>query len=89
MSDRPTGQLHISGWDVSNPPEVERAFRTGYRIGASRCARCDLATAEAFTERLLDVAKTIKPGDPLEPRTQFGAMVSSEQMQTALQLTAA
>ena len=40
--------------------------------------------AEAFTERLLDVAKTIKPGDPLEPRTQFGAMVSSEQMQTAL-----
>lgn len=40
--------------------------------------------ADAFTERLLDVAKTIKPGDPLEPRTQFGAMVSSEQMQTAL-----
>ena len=40
--------------------------------------------AEAFTERLLDVAKTIKPGDPLEPRTQFGVMVSSEQMQTAL-----
>lgn len=40
--------------------------------------------AEAFTERLLEVAKTIKPGDPLEPRTQFGAMVSSEQMQTAL-----
>lgn len=40
--------------------------------------------AEAFTERLLEVAKSIKPGDPLEPRTQFGAMVSSEQMQTAL-----
>lgn len=40
--------------------------------------------AEAFTDRLLEVAKTIKPGDPLEPRTQFGAMVSSEQMQTAL-----
>lgn len=44
----------------------------------------DEKIAEAFTERLLEVAKTIKPGDPLEPRTQFGAMVSSEQMQTAL-----
>ena len=44
----------------------------------------DESIAEAFTERLLDVAKTIKPGDPLEPRTQFGAMVSAEQMQTAL-----
>lgn len=44
----------------------------------------DESIAEAFTERLLDVAKSIQPGDPLEPRTQFGAMVSSEQMQTAL-----
>ncbi|HPG88328.1 MAG TPA: aldehyde dehydrogenase [Hyphomicrobium sp.] len=44
----------------------------------------DETIADAFTERLLAVAKTIQPGDPLEPRTQFGAMVSSEQMQTAL-----
>lgn len=52
MSGSPTGQLRISGWDVSNPPEVERAFRVGYRIGASRCARCDMAAAEGFTERM-------------------------------------
>jgi gamma-glutamyl-gamma-aminobutyraldehyde dehydrogenase len=30
------------------------------------------------------IAKRIVPGDPLEPATKFGAMVSAEQMQTAL-----
>ena len=37
-----------------------------------------------FVERVLKVAKSIVPGDPLEPKTNFGAMVSAEQMQTAL-----
>lgn len=40
--------------------------------------------AEQFVESLLAVARTIKPGDPLSPDTQFGAMVSEEQMKTAL-----
>jgi gamma-glutamyl-gamma-aminobutyraldehyde dehydrogenase len=40
--------------------------------------------AEPFLDKLLTVAKRIVPGDPLEPTTSFGAMVSSEQMQTAL-----
>ncbi len=40
--------------------------------------------ADAFLDELLTVAKAIVPGDPLEPETQFGAMVSAEQMQTAL-----
>lgn len=44
----------------------------------------DETIADAFTESLLKVAKSIVPGDPLEPRTNFGAMVSAEQMQTAL-----
>ncbi|MBK9080397.1 MAG: aldehyde dehydrogenase [Hyphomicrobium sp.] len=44
----------------------------------------DETIAEAFTESMLNVARKIVPGDPLEPRTQFGAMVSAEQMQTAL-----
>jgi 4-(gamma-glutamylamino)butanal dehydrogenase len=39
---------------------------------------------EPFLDKLLTVAKRIVPGDPLEPTTSFGAMVSSEQMQTAL-----
>ncbi len=40
--------------------------------------------ADAFLDELLTVAKGIVPGDPLEPKTKFGAMVSAEQMQTAL-----
>jgi 4-(gamma-glutamylamino)butanal dehydrogenase len=40
--------------------------------------------ADAFLDELLTVAKAIVPGDPLAPETQFGAMVSAEQMQTAL-----
>ena len=40
--------------------------------------------ADEFTERVLAVARTIAAGDPLDPKTNFGAMVSKEQMQTAL-----
>jgi gamma-glutamyl-gamma-aminobutyraldehyde dehydrogenase len=40
--------------------------------------------ADAFLDKLLMIAKRIVPGDPLEPATNFGAMVSAEQMQTAL-----
>lgn len=44
--------------------------------------------ADDFTERLLKVARTITAGDPLDPETSFGSMVSSEQMQTALRYIA-
>ncbi len=40
--------------------------------------------ADAFLDRLIAVARTIVPDDPLNPKTNFGAMVSAEQMQTAL-----
>ncbi|MCC7251653.1 aldehyde dehydrogenase [Hyphomicrobium sp.] len=40
--------------------------------------------ADAFLDKLLRVAEPIAAGDPLEPSTVFGAMVSVEQMQTAL-----
>jgi 4-(gamma-glutamylamino)butanal dehydrogenase len=40
--------------------------------------------ADAFLDKLLMIAKRIVPGDPLEPATNFGAMVSAEQMQNAL-----
>lgn len=40
--------------------------------------------ADVFIDKLLHVAKDIAAGDPLEPSTNFGAMVSAEQMQTAL-----
>ncbi|MGQ0673469.1 MAG: aldehyde dehydrogenase [Hyphomicrobium sp.] len=40
--------------------------------------------ADAFLDKLLKVARKIVPDDPLSPSTTFGAMVSREQMQTAL-----
>ncbi|USQ96999.1 aldehyde dehydrogenase [Caulobacter sp. RL271] len=39
---------------------------------------------EQFLERVVAVAKTLVPGDPLDPETVFGAMVSERQMKTAL-----
>jgi gamma-glutamyl-gamma-aminobutyraldehyde dehydrogenase len=40
--------------------------------------------ADQFLDRLLAIARKIVAGDPLEPSTTSGAMVSQEQMQTAL-----
>jgi len=40
--------------------------------------------ADEFVDKLLAIAKDIVPGDPLEPATRFGALVSAEQMQTVL-----
>lgn len=39
---------------------------------------------DAFLEKVVAIAATITPGDPLDPATRFGAMVSERQMQTAL-----
>lgn len=40
--------------------------------------------ADDFLDRLITVARKIVAGDPLEPATTTGAMVSEEQMKTAL-----
>ncbi len=37
-----------------------------------------------FVARVAKVAKTIQPGDPFDPETRFGAMISQRQMNTAL-----
>ncbi|MBW8743540.1 MAG: aldehyde dehydrogenase [Sphingomonas sp.] len=37
-----------------------------------------------FMERVIAVARTIQPGDPLDPTTRFGALVSERQMETVL-----
>ena len=39
---------------------------------------------DAFLARVVEVAKDMKVGDPLDPSTKFGAMVSERQMNTAL-----
>lgn len=57
MQKYPPGR--ITGWDPKNPPEVERAFRIGYLIGASRCTECDLDEAadleKSLHERRCDI----------------------------------
>ena len=40
--------------------------------------------ADAFMPKLIKAAKDIAPGDPLDPKTTFGSMVSAEQMKTVL-----
>ena len=37
-----------------------------------------------FMQKLVDRAKKLQPGDPLDPKTRFGALVSERQMQTVL-----
>ncbi len=39
---------------------------------------------DEFTQKLLDRAKKLQPGDPLDPKTRLGAIVSQEQMKTVL-----
>ncbi|MFN3623790.1 MAG: aldehyde dehydrogenase [Hyphomicrobium sp.] len=39
---------------------------------------------DAFLDEVLRRAREIVPGDPLEPKTNFGAVVSEEQMKTVL-----
>jgi aldehyde dehydrogenase (NAD+) len=37
-----------------------------------------------FMQKLVDRAKKVQPGDPLDPKTRFGPLVSERQMQTVL-----
>jgi gamma-glutamyl-gamma-aminobutyraldehyde dehydrogenase len=74
-------------------PDLDRAAREAawgifYNSGQVCTAGSRLLVqegiADAFLDRLLAVARKIVAGDPLEPATRSGAMVSEEQMQTAL-----
>ena len=39
---------------------------------------------DVFMEKLLDRVKKMQPGDPMDPKTRFGSLVSEQQMQTVL-----
>jgi acyl-CoA reductase-like NAD-dependent aldehyde dehydrogenase len=39
---------------------------------------------DEFTQKLIDRTKKLQPGDPLDPKTRLGAIVSQEQMKTVL-----
>jgi gamma-glutamyl-gamma-aminobutyraldehyde dehydrogenase len=74
-------------------PDLERAATEAawgvfYNAGQVCTAGSRLLVAETiaddFLDRLLATARRIVAGDPLEPATTSGAMVSEEQMKTAL-----
>jgi gamma-glutamyl-gamma-aminobutyraldehyde dehydrogenase len=74
-------------------PDLERAATEAawgvfYTAGQVCTAGSRLLVAETiaddFLDRLLAIARRIVAGDPLEPATTSGAMVSEEQMKTAL-----
>jgi gamma-glutamyl-gamma-aminobutyraldehyde dehydrogenase len=44
----------------------------------------DTRIEDKFLDKLVGAAKTYVPGDPLEPKTNFGAMVSEGQMNSVL-----
>jgi acyl-CoA reductase-like NAD-dependent aldehyde dehydrogenase len=39
---------------------------------------------DAFMEKLVERVKKMQPGDPMDPKTRFGSLVSEQQMQTVL-----
>jgi aldehyde dehydrogenase (NAD+) len=39
---------------------------------------------DAFMQKLVDRVKKMQPGDPLDPKTRFGSLVSEQQMNTVL-----
>jgi gamma-glutamyl-gamma-aminobutyraldehyde dehydrogenase len=74
-------------------PDLERAAKEAawaifYNSGQVCTAGSRLLVqdgiADTFLDRLLEVARQIVAGDPLEPATRSGAMVSEEQMHRAL-----
>jgi aldehyde dehydrogenase (NAD+) len=44
----------------------------------------DKKVHDDFMQKLVDRTKKLQPGDPLDPKTRFGALVSERQMQTVL-----
>jgi hypothetical protein len=61
----------ITGWDASNPPEVECAFRVGFRAASERCLRIDLASAEALFDRMCERRASLHGPRPSDRRAAF------------------
>ncbi|NLD86583.1 MAG: AAA family ATPase [Actinomycetales bacterium] len=61
----------ITGWDASNPPEVECAYRIGFRAASERCLRIDLASAEALRDRVLERRASLCGPHPSDRRAAF------------------
>src|SRR5438876_1108222 len=63
---------------------------TGIFYGKGECCNAgsrlfvEAKAHDAFMSRLVDRAKKLRPGDPLDPKTRLGAIVSEQQMNSVL-----
>jgi aldehyde dehydrogenase (NAD+) len=75
--------------DADIDPAVRAAssgifFNQGEVCSAGSRIFVEQSIASEFVERLVDRAKTIQVGDPLDPKTKMGAIVSNEQFQRVM-----
>ena len=82
-------QIVFADSDDLDAAAANAAWGVFYNQGQVCTAASRLLVEESikddFVKRVAAVAKTIKVGDPFDPATQFGAMISSRQMHTALE----
>ena len=75
-SDNLDGAASAAAWGVF--------YNQGQVCTASSRLLVEESIKDAFVAKVTAAAKAIKVGDPFDPATQFGAMVSQRQMNTAL-----
>ncbi len=82
-------QIVFADSDDLDTAAANAAWGVFYNQGQVCTAASRLLVEESikddFVKRVAVVARTIKVGDPFDPATQFGAMISSRQMHTALE----
>lgn len=69
-----------------NDDLIDHAVNSAFWNGGQNCSAnmrqlVDAKIADAFLERVIERAKAYKVGDPLDPDTDIGAMVTAEHMQ--------
>lgn len=78
---------------LADCPDLDRAatqaawgifYNQGQVCTAGSRLLVDRAIHAEFVERVIAVAQTIRPGDPLDPGTQLGAVISEKQMNGVL-----
>ena len=68
---------------MSRTPSAARCWPTSIRPARSaptaRASSCRRASQDRFLDRLIERTKTIRIGDPLDPETQMGPLISKAQ----------
>lgn len=59
-------------------------FNQGEVCNAGSRLIVDAAIKDEFLKKVIEISKTLKPGDPLDPNSKLGAIVSKSQMERVL-----